>query len=1122
MTLKSEELIKKPTVSKTTKPNLKISKKLKDKNAKVVIIDTPILDGVSTKKVKRTISKKNVLPPNNSKNNKSEKVEKVEKISAEKNVSKKKIKEPVKATTVSKETNVKPVAKPKRALHLNLNAEKKSITNENQPVNSVVVEKQAINSSEKQPVNSVVEKQVINSSEKQPVDSIEKIVIREQIIPVIEIENKAKKVYEKKEIKINQNSSFFFEPSVFQRFNIDISNIDDTEISTVVNNEEKETENKTTILDAETTVLDEEATALDTETKILDTEATALNEETTTLNTETTSVEEKSDLSTTENSEYDFISEDAVYDFVSKDEEYDFVSYAVNNFATINTTNDDVEEIINTTDIEDAEEIINTTDIEDAEEIINTTDIENNEEISNIEDTEIISELDDVENLKDLISVDDILLSDIDLEDFLNTPPIESEIIDNITNTENYEETNIETNEKLISEIDNGNDYLQEAAGNIEILGNIQEKTSVNKFFESSIPSIDENNNSYLKKSSFSSIFKKFSYDEAELLENSINNFENINSSLNINSSIPDINNALANSNVEEKNITELEVNASSNTLVIPTSSPATIETNSTDVENSSNDFYTNIITPEATPTLDLESLSDSELDKEIEKFLEEKEKTSKFENNNDEDFSIENYFGIYEDDELEENKDIELDENQDAEFEETQDIELDEDQNVDLDEDQDDELDENKDDELEENQDIELDEDISLDDISLDDISLEDFENLESSLDVNTLIENIDDEKTVEDILYEKFSDTNIIDNDSKNELLSEVLSDEENSTNIQENQKLNDSTSDFFKIIDSLTKTITELENTSYMPENTSNIVEKPQEFEQDILEEESLIPQKEIENEKAINILINEDDIFSISILNETYEIVADFDGISVLSENIHISTPKNNFFVEVGEKYIEIHNHKDYFLVNTNFEDIEFANAINNVTFAKKHNKIELNIKEAFKISSVNKKIELSMLNTSIANLTSSTNEEKSEDDSSICDNKTLLISEETQKVYLPYTIEEVMKKLNDSSEYQTIEDVIANEYTLPLSTFKNPIISRFKEAYKFMREKEKSSIYAALDLAVELMFNSNLNPAVIRAAKDLKELNIYLDCLYENEIDKFDCFKVVYKVLPKIQ
>ena len=311
----------------------------------------------------------------------------------------------------------------------------------------------------------------------------------------------------------------------------------------------------------------------------------------------------------------------------------------------------------------------------------------------------------------------------------------------------------------------------------------------------------------------------------------------------------------------------------------------------------------------------------------------------------------------------------------------------------------------------------------------------------------------------------------------------------------------------SDFLTLIDSISKTIEDLEN-------SPDIKNAKKENKNDLPTELAEI------NDKAINILINKDDIFSISILNETYEIVADFDGISVISENIHISTPKNNFFVKVGDKYIEIHNKKENFVVLTNFEDVEFTNAINNVAFAKKHNKIELNIKEAFKLSSINNKIELSMLNTSIANMTNTSSSQI--DESSICDNRTLLISEETQKVYLPYTIEEVMKKLASNNEYQTPKDVIENEYTLPLSTFKMPVISRFKEAYRFMRIKEKSSVYAAVDLGLELMFNSNLNPAVIRAAKDLKELNIYLDCLYENEVDKFDCFKIVYKVLPKIQ
>ena len=439
-------------------------------------------------------------------------------------------------------------------------------------------------------------------------------------------------------------------------------------------------------------------------------------------------------------------------------------------------------------------------------------------------------------------------------------------------------------------------------------------------------------------------------------------------------------------------------------------------------------------------------------------------------------------------------------------------------------------------------------DSDINIDDLDINDIDLSDIDEI-SLLEDSELIstdDSISDENTepsVETFLSDAFLSEKF-DDDKKNELLAEVLANEntdedvdttnlddvsledflleniyeedlkkldnpvQNVQTIENFAELSDSSnnepiSDFFTIIDSLSKTIEELEGSP----DINNVNNLPNELDES--------------NGKSINILINKDDIFSISILNETYEIVADFDGISVLSENIHISTPKNNFFVKIGDKYIEIHNKKDHFLVNTNFEDVEFANAINNVAFAKKKSKIELNIKEAFKLSSVNNKIELSMLNTSIANMSSSGNSETI-DENSICDNRTLLISAETQKVYLPYTIEDVMKKLNSSTEYQTPKEVIENEYTLPLSTFKMPIISRFKEAYRFMRVKEKSSIYAAIDLGLELMFNSNLNPAVIRAAKDLKELNIYLDCLYENEVDKFDCFKIVYKVLPKIQ
>ena len=389
-----------------------------------------------------------------------------------------------------------------------------------------------------------------------------------------------------------------------------------------------------------------------------------------------------------------------------------------------------------------------------------------------------------------------------------------------------------------------------------------------------------------------------------------------------------------------------------------------------------------------------------------------------------------------------------------------------------------------------------------------------------------------------VEDILSDVLlSEDSNVNDEMRNDLISEVLSAEKeiNPESAKEDQDSQIDT-DFAKVLECLTKAITDLEETKPAePASKEEPIvdaiktsgEELSEPDAVVEEEPLVVPELETESSsegnqdgKSVNILIDHDDIFSIQILNETYEIMADFDSISVISENLNISTPKNNFYVKIGEKYIEIHNNKTFFTVQTNFEDIEFANAINNVGFAKKHNRIELNIKEAFKLSSVNNKVELSMLNKTIASIKDVPVTEI--DEKSLSDNRTLIISEETQKVYLPYTISEIMNKLKYNDNYKSLQDVVDNEYTVPLSAFKMPIVSRFREAYRFMRTKEKSSVYAAIDLAVELMFNSNLDPAIIRAAKDLKELNVYLDCLYENEVDKFDCFKIVYKVLPKIK
>ena len=157
------------------------------------------------------------------------------------------------------------------------------------------------------------------------------------------------------------------------------------------------------------------------------------------------------------------------------------------------------------------------------------------------------------------------------------------------------------------------------------------------------------------------------------------------------------------------------------------------------------------------------------------------------------------------------------------------------------------------------------------------------------------------------------------------------------------------------------------------------------------------------------------------------------------------------------------------------------------------------------------------VNISQLEVSLSS-SQETSEEKKVDEPT--DNDTLLISEIQNKVVLPYKIKDVEKALSENSQYKTIEDVINVEYTLPLDKYKNSTKSRFKEAYNLMRKKEKASIFDSLSLATEVTFNNLLNPAIITACQNLDQLDVYLDCLSSNKLDKFNYFKVKYEILPK--
>ncbi len=187
--------------------------------------------------------------------------------------------------------------------------------------------------------------------------------------------------------------------------------------------------------------------------------------------------------------------------------------------------------------------------------------------------------------------------------------------------------------------------------------------------------------------------------------------------------------------------------------------------------------------------------------------------------------------------------------------------------------------------------------------------------------------------------------------------------------------------------------------------------------------------------------------------------------------------------SNKILEFENNYISILNSAIELSLKTNNKRVKIQNKIRNHTFSKYPLKVDIELEPH--------------------------------------DYNVLTVSEKDQKAYLPFFYSEIKKIYQNSNDYATLQDVVNNLYIVPLDRFKNSAIARFKESFDLMRNKEKSSITKALDLALELMFKYELNPIVIAACRNLDELDIYLDCLEENELQDFSCFEIKFEVMPKL-
>lgn len=131
------------------------------------------------------------------------------------------------------------------------------------------------------------------------------------------------------------------------------------------------------------------------------------------------------------------------------------------------------------------------------------------------------------------------------------------------------------------------------------------------------------------------------------------------------------------------------------------------------------------------------------------------------------------------------------------------------------------------------------------------------------------------------------------------------------------------------------------------------------------------------------------------------------------------------------------------------------------------------------------------------------------------------NNCLLVSETSRRVYLPYSKKEVLEYLEKyPDQYKSFENVVKQEFIYPIDFYlKHPVVSRFRETYSLIRDREAKSVLEAFKMAMDMMFHYDLNPTIIAACKSQDQLENYLECLKNKNLSDFKDFEIKFEIVP---
>ena len=260
------------------------------------------------------------------------------------------------------------------------------------------------------------------------------------------------------------------------------------------------------------------------------------------------------------------------------------------------------------------------------------------------------------------------------------------------------------------------------------------------------------------------------------------------------------------------------------------------------------------------------------------------------------------------------------------------------------------------------------------------------------------------------------------------------------------------------------------------------------------------------------ESLNTSLNSQKVLSKQILVFLKSFIGNVEVDSIFSDDISDFLAESSNFLKKINYNLSLYNNYATYLDEIFFNTQEIERFI--------HSMSSIDISEYISIENLDESI------NKINNFTEPEEEKKTKKSSAKnkksvnLQENTLIISETTGLVTLPYKLTDLRKELRTNPDkYSSLSDVVLSKYTKPLSSYKFSAFARFREAYKLIIEREKGTKKDALNLATELFSNLNLHPAIITACKTQNELDVYLSCLEYNELEDFHFFKIVYDAFP---